>query len=228
MSRNYKSLKYSEQELINKFYEYIDHGIKIHEHLLLALNKYLKKENYEDILNEIFEMEKISNIKQADLLDDSTWIISKEQPQASHLRFIIAIISSSNDIERICDYANNVAKFLMKNKNISDKKLEVIIDLQQSALQNYIDVVNHLKENEAEDTYKFADIRQQEFESKYKRYLKQFRQYDLNSDDELQLNLLIDMILTIKNIERINDHLVNIIEYFVYIKESSFFFDKKL
>ncbi|MDC4163262.1 PhoU domain-containing protein [Mycoplasma bradburyae] len=228
MSRNYKSLKYSEQELINKFYEYIDHGIAIHEKLLIALNKYRNGEDYKEVVKEIFKMEKISNIKQADLLDDSTWIISKEQPQASHLRFIIAIISSSNDIERICDYANNVAKFLNNNDNISNKKLDIVIDLQQDVIKNYKDVIEHLKQNEAEDTYKFADIRQQEFESKYKRYLRMFKQYDLNSDDELQLNLLIDMILMIKYIERINDHLVNIVEYFVYIKESSFFFDKKI
>lgn len=228
MSRNYKSLKYSEQELISKFYEYIDHGIKIHEKLLQALCNYKNHEPYQGILDEIFKMEKHSNIKQADLLDDSTWIISKEQPQTSHLRFIIAIISSSNDIERICDYANNVAKFLLKNDNISSQKLDVIIDLQENSLNNYKDVVAHLKENNAEETYKFADIRQQEFESKYKRYLKNFKKYDLNSEDELQLNLLIDTILVIKNIERINDHLVNIVEYFVYIKESSFFFDKKI
>ncbi|WP_027122311.1 phosphate signaling complex protein PhoU [[Mycoplasma] imitans] len=228
MSRNYKSLKYSEQELINKFYEYIDHGIKIHETLLKALYNYKNGEPYLELLDDIFKMEKHSNIKQADLLDDSTWVISKEQPQASHLRFIIAIISSSNDIERICDYANNVAKFLKKNDNITPQKLDVIIDLQEEALTNYKDVVTHLKENDAEETYKFADIRQQEFESKYKRYLKNFKKYDINSEDELQLNLLVDTILVIKNIERINDHLVNIVEYFVYIKESSFFFDKKI
>ncbi|SYV93800.1 Phosphate transport system protein PhoU [Mycoplasmoides gallisepticum] len=121
-----------------------------------------------------------------------------------------------------------MAKFLLKNDNISSQKLDVIIDLQENSLNNYKDVVAHLKENNAEETYKFADIRQQEFESKYKRYLKNFKKYDLNSEDELQLNLLIDTILVIKNIERINDHLVNIVEYFVYIKESSFFFDKKI
>lgn len=231
MAINYGTLKQSEKELISKFYEYLEHGYQMHLNVLKALNGFDNLLNKSEILEEIYSMEKVSNITHADLLDESTWIISKEQPQASHLRFVIAIINSINDLERICDYANNLAKFLENNNEIHSSALEVLTNLESKAIVNYQKTFEFFKKNDAYETYQYGLQLQKEFWHEYSDALKNLRLIYLNENNSFNaknnVDSFIQLTLALKNIERIIDHVMNIINHFVFIKESNFFFRKR-
>ncbi|WP_027123758.1 phosphate signaling complex protein PhoU [Mycoplasmoides pirum] len=229
MAINYGTLKQSEKELIQKFYEYLEHTYQMHLLLLKALQQSdLLKTN--DLIEKIQNMEKISNITHADLLDECTWMISKEQPQASHLRFVIAIINSINDLERICDYANNLSKFIKHNPNIYKSALQVVEDLESLAIITYQKIFDFFKNNDAQDTYKYGLKLQEECTNKYLNALKALRTIYAEPTDSFNhphdSKEFVQLVLAIKNIERIVDHIMNIIEHFIYIKESNFFFSK--
>lgn len=230
MAINYGSLKESEKELIHKFYDYLEHTYKMHLEVISAFENIKNPEECKKIINSIYELEKVSNITQADLLDECTWMISKEQPQASHLRFVIAIINSINDLERICDYANNIAKFLERHNYISEECFNIILTLEKLAITNYKSVFDYFRSNDAVTTYKFAEQLQNSFSQEFGRQLKAIRDIYINKSSYINDNseLLTAPILALKNVERIMDHIMNIIEYFIYIKESNFFFNKKV
>lgn len=231
MAVNYGNLKKSETELIQKFYEYLDHTYQMHRTVLKALEEFQNPQQLKTEIQKIYELEKISNITQADLLDECTWIISKDQPRASHLRFVIAIINSINDLERICDYANNIAKFLERSTNSLDPgAIELVKELESIAVDSYHKIFNHFREHDANETYKYAEELQETFSTAYIEKFKEIRStYIKNAvnmtDDESKF--FVNLILAFKNVERILDHVTNIIEYFIYIKESNFFFKKR-
>ncbi|WP_027119935.1 phosphate signaling complex protein PhoU [[Mycoplasma] testudinis] len=229
MAINYGSLKQSEDNLIKKFYEYLSHTYKMHLVVVKAFELYSNKDEFHKKTAQVFELEKISNITQADLLDECTWIISKEQPQASHLRFVIAIINSINDLERICDYANNLAKFLENNINIRPEDIYPLKSMEELAVNNYLKIFEYFKTHDATSCYKYAEQLLNEFTQEFRCHLKTFKgtyfgENGTNNDAEIAVAI----ILAFKNVERIMDHVMNIIEYFIYIKECNFFFDKRV
>ncbi|WP_033159957.1 PhoU domain-containing protein [Mycoplasmoides alvi] len=233
MAINYGTLKQSEKELISKFYDYLEHTYQMHLKVLEALDSYEDLINKNKLLQEIYEMEKMSNIIHSDLLDESVWIISKEQPQASHLRFVIAIINSINDLERICDYANNLSKFLDRNLTIYTPALKVLKNLENKAIINYQKVFDFFKQNDASEAHKYVLELQKKFWNEYSMSLKTLKNIYVNENEVFNNNnnntteYFIELILAIKNIERIMDHVMNVVNHFVFIKESNFFFRKK-
>lgn len=230
MATNYRLLKQSENELIQKFYDYVDHTFQMHKMVLQILNDFNNQKNFEKLENEIqsiYDAEKIANITQADLLDECTWIISKDQPQASHLRFVIAIINSINDLERICDYANNITKNIYEKKVISPSGLAIVKLLEEMAVNIFEKIFDHFRSHDASETYVLAEKLHSQFMLEYSNQIKILHSIyssDQNSENNTDF---IYIVLTIKNIERILDHVMNIIEYFIYIKESNFFFKKR-
>ncbi len=52
----------------------------------------------------------------AEILDSAIWRIPKQQPVASDLCHIIGYMSIAKELERISDYARNIANFYLKAK----------------------------------------------------------------------------------------------------------------
>ncbi len=231
MAINYGTLRQSEKELIQKFYDYLEHANQMHLSILKALHSEPGSPEWTETIGRVQDMEKESNITHADLLDECTWIISKEQPQASHLRFVIAIINSINDLERICDYANNLSKFMAQNPQIYKPALDVVEDMENFAIVSYQKIFDFFKTNDAQASHQFALKLQDESNSKFFQALKALRQIysriSFEANDRSRENKeLIHVVLALKNVERILDHAINVIEHFVFIKESNFFFSK--
>lgn len=77
-----------------------------------------------ELAEKIIETEKKINAQELSIDKDCENIIALHNPLATDLRFVLATIKISNDLERIADNASSLAKFL--KKHIKDINAELI------------------------------------------------------------------------------------------------------
>ncbi|OYD26679.1 phosphate transport system protein [Mycoplasma testudineum] len=225
MSRNYENLRNSEENLSKIFEKFFRHSIKIHRTTLKAIDALIEKNNEkaEEYFVQIDKEEFESNQFEANIIDEAVWIISKDQPLANHLRFLIAIISSSSDLERICDYAKNISKFLKFNYHSDQYYLENLKSLHTNVFKKYFEIFEKFKATDPNHVLEFALSKKESFERKYIQNIKIVTQ---RLTLENQQDYLYNFIIALKNVERILDHQINIIEKFIYIKRGAFIIEK--
>ncbi|MDE5599704.1 MAG: hypothetical protein K2I49_02095, partial [Ureaplasma sp.] len=119
MSSNYQLLKESKNELIQELLSFFEHIVSVSKETYFYISKHNKVDD--DFLEKINLSEEKSDILYDNVLNSSVWIIQKDQPRASNLRFIISCINSAKELERASDYLLLVTKFL--NKRTLDDKL---------------------------------------------------------------------------------------------------------
>lgn len=146
-------------------------------------------------------------------------IIATQQPVASDLRFLIAAIKISGEIERIADYANNIA--MITHKNLS------VLDL--SPVDNLKEVVSdmgNLVVGMMSDTFQAYASKNYDFVTSVKE-----RDGAVNAVNTKLLNLMIDtgretgnhsqvmfeMHAAVRYLERAADRTVNIAKWLFYM-----------
>ena len=221
MPTNYLIMRESERDLLNEIINYFKGVVKTHETLYSFLeenkenaeDKWLNDENYKSI---IYENEKSHTIYD-DILDDCMWVIQKNEPRASHLRFIISLINSVKDLQRVSDYALSIAKFFYKrvlNKQIYDSFMEAY--KQTTDLSRYIcdQFANKYVEDFREELSERVDEYHKYLKNKIRTSVLIYNETDLS----LENKALIDLIAGFGALERTIEHEENVIKAFYYIK----------
>ena len=218
---NYLIMRESEKQLLDQITSYFQGVVQMHEDLFSYLNddeeasenKWLNDENYKSI---IYENEKSHTIYD-DILDDCMWVIQKNEPRASHLRFIVSLINSVKDLQRVSDYALSIAKFFYK-RSLSKQ-------IHESFLEAYKQTVDLSKYICDEFTNKYVEEFREELANKveeYHKYLKNKIRTSVLLYSETNLSLenktLIDLIAGFGALERTIEHQENVIKAFYYIK----------
>lgn len=230
MSTNYSIVKESEKELTKHFFIFYKHVYKSWKKLDDLMSSKKKIEDYD--LEEFLKLEHRSNQYEAELLDECIWIISSNQPMERHLRFIVSIIYSISDLERMADYVINNAKFI--NTHQLDRKIITIISNSIHANLLTMDkIVSELKNQENITkhwitTYRKVVTIQKEFKDLYTKLIKQISAvlYEQTNISDISA-VLNGSLLVLKNNERNIDHAINLVENFIYIRNSDFFHNKK-
>lgn len=147
-----------------------------------------------------------------------TMILARRQPTASDLRLVLAIIKTINDLERIGDEAEKIAKMAIRLAEAERprgnyRELELMGNTVRSMLHDALDGFARLAPAVAvrlvrED----ANV-----DSEYEAILRQYHTYA--AEDPRNTRRVIDAIWVARSIERIGDHAKNIGEYIVYLVE---------
>lgn len=219
---NYDVLKQSERELHESFMNYCEHICEMWK-LISKISS--KSKNEIHIFETVHKMEEQSNHYEASIQDDCIWAISKNQPSANHLRYIIAILNSVKDLERIADYAYSASRFFEK-RSVSDDMRLLIHNLSNDAIKIMKKVFSSLKTKPVMDTYKTTKSAHEIFKKEYKEMISKLVVLIKVQTPEEVATMFHGGIIILKHIERLIDHLTNISENFVFIKQSDFFFDK--
>ena len=168
---------------------------------------------------------------EADILNETIWSISRNQPVANHLRFAVSIIYSISDLERMADYVMNSIN-IIKNNNFNEEVLDIIKD----AYKLSYDCMNNLLKTlttkdkikiDAALAYKLANKTLNDYRIKHKDITKRLSKviFDKNTPKQID-EILSSVSIIIKYSERNIDHAVNIIENFIYVRESNYFVNK--
>lgn len=219
MAINYNSLIDSELKLKDYFFNFIELNYSLHKRVWeLILKNTLNEESIEEIIHN----EEMSNNFERDILDECVWIISKDQPRASHLRFIISIIYSAKDLERISDYAVNIAKHFIGAK-ISKEEKEIFNNISTEYISTMKKIISLIKKENATSYYQegkqvkknFCDFYSQQFEKLVKSKNKDIAHLDR-------------VFYVLKSIDRTIDHFFNVFTNFKFVRSESISMTKNI
>jgi phosphate transport system protein len=148
-------------------------------------------------------------------------MLAMRQPMGSDLRHIISALKIAADLERIADYAANIAKNVMDLDHVSlEKPVGLIIRMAELASHMLKDVI---------DAYRGSDVRKaiavwhrdEDINEVYADLLSHLRSY-MKADSD-NINTYTSLIFAARCCERIGDHIKNVAEsvYFITHGESS-------
>ncbi|MGN7402118.1 phosphate signaling complex protein PhoU [Cytobacillus praedii] len=173
-----------------------------------------KTQDIELALKVIEEDTAIDNLE-AEINQFVVWLMVKEQPVARDLRGIIGALKISSDIERIADFAVNIAKStikignpqsLLSMTNIEQMK-ELSIIMLQKAVQAFLDENMVL----AKEVAGLDDQVDEYYGETYKRITSYL------SGHPEETNQLVQLLFINRYLERTADHITNIAESAAYL-----------
>ncbi|MGM9928082.1 MAG: phosphate signaling complex protein PhoU [Bacillus sp. (in: firmicutes)] len=197
-------------ELQDKMSEMKDLTISAIEKSFIAL----KTQNIELAL-EVIEEDTAIDTLETDFNNMVVWLIAKEQPVARDLRRIIGALKISLEIERIADFAVNIAKATIRigtcESLIPYTNLEKMKDITVQMLQNAV------KAFIEEDLILAKEVG--ELDDQVDDYNEETSTYILNylSKNPAEINQLTQLLFINRHLERAADHITNIAESAAYL-----------
>jgi phosphate transport system protein len=142
-------------------------------------------------------------------------MLALRQPMAQDLREVVAAIKIASDIERIGDYAKNIAKrAIVLSAHTPMKPVTSIPRMSQLALQIIKDVLDAYIEKDAEGA-RAAWRRDEEVDEMYNSLFREMLTYMM--EDPRNIGPCTHLLFIAKNIERIGDHATNIAEIVYFL-----------
>jgi phosphate transport system protein len=142
-------------------------------------------------------------------------LLALRQPMARDLREIVVALKIASDIERICDYAVNVAKrSIALAQSPPIHSVHALPRMAQFALQLIKDVIDAYVERDADKAI-IVWARDEELDEMYSGLFREFLTYMM--EDPRNIGVYTHLLFMAKNIERIGDHATNIAENLYYL-----------
>ena len=142
-------------------------------------------------------------------------LLALRQPMARDLREIVAALKIGADIERICDYAANVAKRSIALAQ--SPPVQLVHALPRMAHLALLLVKDVIDAYAARDAAKAMLVwnRDEELDEMYSSVFREFLTYMM--EDPRNIGACTHLLFMAKNIERIGDHATNIAENLYYL-----------
>lgn len=144
-------------------------------------------------------------------------MLAMRQPMAIDLRNIISGLKISSELERIADYAANIANHSL---SISGNGHEEIIDLIKNMASNGQIMLNDaMKALLERDIEKAKEVWQtdEKINEIYGKAIHEIRKLMRNTDDKANIKYCTMLLFIARCCERVGDHITNIAEQIVYI-----------
>lgn len=202
-----------DKELDNLHHDLIRMGGKVEEQIdkcIIALTK-----QDDSLAQKVIDDDDIVDSMETDIEEKCVKLIARQQPLAIDLRKIFTAIKIVTDLERIADYAVDIARITIRLKEeIYIKPLIDIprmADIVQSMIKYSLDAYVNLDVKLAEETCEKDD----EIDAIYKQVFREL--LILMIEDPRTINQATQFLFICRYLERIGDHVTNICEWIVYL-----------
>jgi phosphate transport system protein len=161
----------------------------------------------------------VDNDKKLDALEAETerraiQILALRAPMAGDLRDIVAVMKISSVVERIGDYAKNIAKRVPQLENMGAiEPLSLLPEMARIATEMVHDVLNVFIERDADAAVRVC-ARDQAVDDFYNSIFRTLLTYMMETPQNIGQSA--HLLFVAKNIERIGDHATNIAEMVYY------------
>ena len=188
-------------------------GTQVEENVELALKSF--EENLHSLVDQVFKND--SDIDQLEVKAEETClkILALHQPVAVDLRFIIAVLKMTNDLERISSLASGIAKnSILFNKNKNNKNplhLNPMSGMVTKFVHKCIDSLMNMDVEIAREV-----VQDDQNIDEMKKELKHNILNELQSDSS-HAESLVALLTACNRLERIGDHAQNIAEDVIYL-----------
>jgi len=150
--------------------------------------------------------------------EECTQILVKRQPAAGDLRLVMAVTKTITDLERIGDEAERIGRVALRMMTAEVETprayfvgLMHLADYVHEMLHNTLDAFARMDTEAALQLAK----QQQSVDEQYRAMLRQLITYMM--EDPRSISRVLDVIWTVRALERIGAHTCNICEYVIYL-----------
>lgn len=201
MSTNYNILIKSEKNIKKLVVDFMEYVIKVHTKMWKELSNPV--DGYASVYDNTERRVKKSSIMEDELLDECIWTISKDDPRANHLKFIISIIYSAKDLARASEYAQSISKIILRN-NLSQEKVDLLLPISEIYIST-IHSILELYKSKVEDKLEEVDKIISNFEDKLNEQEKEIRNHFDKTNEQQVKYIIVSQILRLisSTIERI-------------------------
>jgi len=142
-------------------------------------------------------------------------LLALRQPMARDLRQIVAALKTATDLERICDYAANVAKRSIVLNQTAPVKPVYALPRMGALCQSMVkDMLDAYVERDA-DKALGVWLRDEELDEMYTSLFRELLTYMI--EDPRNITPCTHLLFMAKNLERIGDHTTNIAETLYFL-----------
>lgn len=170
----------------------------------------------EELAEAVRRRDKAVDELEARINEDAARLIALRAPTATDLRMVLSVIKISAILERVGDYAKNIAKRshvlvhmpVVEGSGMALRRMSAAVEsMMKDALDSYI----HRDAELAEDVRK----RDLEVDQMYNALFREFLTYMM--EDPRNITACMHLHFIAKNIERIGDHATGIAEQVIYL-----------
>ena len=179
--------------------------IAMHEKVVAAL-----KQPSKEIELDIVQADDCINHLEEEINDQAIRSLALLSPVASDLRKVIADIKIASELERIGDYAKNIAIFLIKNESLDATIRSYGIAMEEQLMEMLKDTITAYEQRDVDMAFEIAERDKAIKELYYKLKSKLKEQEDL-------LQHIFEISAMMRNMERAGDHTKNICEHIIYM-----------
>ena len=164
---------------------------------------------------EVADIDTSVNLKERSIDDLAIRIIALRQPMATDLRFIIATLQIARDLERIGDYAENIADHTLTLAQMGETGIEGKVGELGAKVQTMLAAM--LETFKSRDIERAMEIRNSDAEND-SLYTDIFRELlNMNCQAQGKSSACVHLMFIARSLERIGDHITNIAEDVFYI-----------
>lgn len=165
---------------------------------------------------QLVDDDKLINERENTINDMGYLIILRQCPVASDLRRIMIAIKIANDLERVADYASNIATYIKKTKYDNSFYLNAMKTFKEPLLTMLENLEESFKNEDAKQAFNVCEM-DNDIDALYKNHVKDFIRVTKEKID-IEAEEASRGIIVVKQFERAGDHLTNIAEEIIFLQ----------
>jgi len=203
-----------DESLEDLYKDLIRMGVKVNEAIADSIQAFVELDTA--LAEEVIVGDKNINNIEREIEEKSHQIIAVQQPNATDLRRIIAVMRATNNLERMADHAQNVSEATINLKgNKLDPELEqIIVDMGENVIEMSEGIIDAFVDFNVDRAREIA-----QHDHKVDKLYNQLRYSAVNAmqKDRQTVEAASDYSFIGMDLERIGDYVTNIAEGIVYL-----------
>lgn len=170
----------------------------------------------EQLAKRVYHNDYTVNALEISIDEECTQVIVRRQPAASDLRLIMAVIKTINDLERIGDEAEGIARTSIKIAGLTQKHYVTFVHLGERVRQVLHDALDAFARS---DTDQAVSVIRDTFniDDEYESLVRQLITYMM--EDSRMIPVVLNLLWSARALERIAAHTRNVCENIIYFSK---------
>lgn len=161
---------------------------------------------------EIVQADERINLLEEEINDQAVASLALLSPVASDLRKVIAAIKIASELERIGDYAKNIAIFLIKQETLDETVRNYAQIMEKEFIVMLEETMKCYADRDVEKAFEIPEI-----DKEINSLMKETKHNLTKNQEDMLLKHMFEISSMLRNIERAGDHAKNICEHIIYM-----------